>query len=81
MCRENTEIHGVSNGAPWTAEYEKRVVGLEGSYMVDFYLLCVYFGAAGESILLDDRKSLVSELKGILKREDIRIHQRNLILC
>jgi hypothetical protein len=68
---ENTEIHCVSDGAPWIADQAERVFGLQGNYLVDFYHLCDYLGAAAESIAPDHKKDWLAEQKRNLKEGKI----------
>jgi hypothetical protein len=64
---ENTQIHCVSDGAPWIADQTERVFGLQGNYLVDFYHLCDYLGASAESISPDHKKQWLAEQKKNLK--------------
>jgi hypothetical protein len=64
---ENTKVHCVSDGAPWIAGQAERVFGLQGSYLIDFYHLCEYLGAAAESIAPDHKKDWLAEQKENLK--------------
>ena len=68
---ENTKIHCVSDGAPWIAGQAERVFGLQGNYLIDFYHLCEYLGAAAESIAPDDKKNWLAEQKKKFKEAKI----------
>lgn len=39
-------LHAVGDGAPWIAHQVKEQFGPQGSYLVDFFHLCEYLGAA-----------------------------------
>jgi len=68
---ENTKIHCVSDGAPWIADQTERGFGLQGEFLVDFYHLCDYLGAAAESICPDGKKDWLAEHKKKLKEGKI----------
>ena len=46
---KNTAVHCVGDGAPWIANQVERVFGAQGGFLVDFYHLCDYVGAAAKS--------------------------------
>jgi hypothetical protein len=46
---KNTTVHWVGDGAPWIADQVERVFGAQGHFLVDFYHLCDYVGAAAKS--------------------------------
>lgn len=68
---ENTKIHCVSDGAPWIADQTERVLGLQGSFTVDFYHLCDYLGAAAGSISPNNKKGWLADQKRNLKEGNI----------
>lgn len=68
---ENTEIHCVSDGAPWIADQAERVFGLQSNYLVDFYHLCDYLGATAEAISPEHKKDWLFEQKKNLKEGKI----------
>ena len=43
-------VHGVGDGAPWIAQQMKQRFGSQGSYLLDFYHVCEYLGAAALAI-------------------------------
>lgn len=45
----NSKVHCVGDGAPWIASQVNRVFGSQGNYLIDFYHLCDYLGAASET--------------------------------
>jgi len=68
---EHTKIHCVSDGAPWISDQAERVFGLQGNYLIDFYHLCGYLGAAAESIAPDHKKDWLAEQKRNLKEGNV----------
>ena len=45
----DTAVHCVGDGAPWIADQIEQVFGAQGYFLVDFYHLCDYVGAAAKS--------------------------------
>jgi len=43
-------VHGVGDGAPWIAQQMRQRFGSQGSYLLDFYHVCEYLGAAAKAI-------------------------------
>ncbi len=43
-------VHGVGDGAPWISAQMKQRFGSQGSYLLDFYHVCDYLGAAAKAI-------------------------------
>lgn len=43
-------VHGVGDGAPWIASQMRQRFGSQGSYLLDFYHVCEYLGAAANAI-------------------------------
>lgn len=68
---ENTKIHCVGDGATWIADQTERVFGLQADFLVDFYHLCDYLGAAAESISPEGKKVWLAEQKKKLKEGKI----------
>jgi hypothetical protein len=68
---ENTQIHCVGDGAPWIADQSERVFGLQGDFLIDFYHLCDYLGAAAESISPATKRDWLAEQKKKLKDGNI----------
>lgn len=68
---ENTEIHCVGDGARWIAGQTERVFGLQATYLIDFYHLCEYLGAAADRIAPDTKKAWLAEQKKKLKEGEI----------
>jgi hypothetical protein len=46
---ERTHIHGVGDGATWIADQFEKQFGLQSTYLIDFYHLCEYLGAAART--------------------------------
>lgn len=46
----NTPVHAVGDGAPWIAGQVEEQFGAQGSYLLDFYHVCEYLGAAAALI-------------------------------
>ena len=46
----NTQIHALGDGAPWIADQIEVQFGAQGSYLLDFYHVCDYLGAAAKAI-------------------------------
>ena len=42
--------HGVGDGAPWIAHQVRQRFGSQGSYLLDFYHVCEYLGAAAHAM-------------------------------
>ena len=50
-----TQVHGVGDGAPWIAEQMEEAFGAQGGYLIDFYHLCDYLGAASKHCAADPK--------------------------
>lgn len=46
-----TYLHAVGDGATWIADQVEEQFGRNGHYLVDFYHVCEYLGAAGRAIV------------------------------
>lgn len=46
----NTPVHGVGDGAQWIADQVEAQFGAQGNYLLDFYHVCEYLGAAAGSV-------------------------------
>jgi hypothetical protein len=46
----NTPVHAVGDGAQWIADQVEEQFGAQGSYLLDFYHVCEYLGAAAAPI-------------------------------
>jgi hypothetical protein len=54
-----TPIHGVGDGAPWIADQMKKKIGVQGSYLIDFYHACDYLRAAGKAIHNEEQARII----------------------
>jgi len=66
-----TPVHAVGDGAPWIADQIEAQFGAQGSYLLDFYHVCEYLGAAAAPIADDDpaRAAWMDEQKARLKTQ------------
>lgn len=71
----STHIHAVGDGAPWIADQVEDQFGAQGSYLLDFYHVCEYLGAAAGAMVGDvlARAAWMDEQKDRLKTQ--RAHQ------
>ncbi len=46
----NSRVHAVGDGAPWIVGQVEEQFGDQGRYLIDFYHVCEYLGAASEAI-------------------------------
>jgi hypothetical protein len=65
----NTPVHGVGDGAQWIADQIEEQFGAQGRYLVDFYHVCEYLGAAAASIAGEARTAWMEEQKERLKTQ------------
>ena len=63
----DSHLHAVGDGAPWIASQVEACFGTQGSYLVDFYHLCEYLGAAAPACAADDAGAWLDTQKGSLK--------------
>jgi hypothetical protein len=49
----NSHVHAVGDGAPWIVGQVEEQFGAQGSYLIDFYHVCEYLGAAAKAIAPD----------------------------
>lgn len=66
-----TEVHAVGDGAPWIADQVDDQFGAQGRYLLDFYHVCDYLGAAAKSIVSDaaQQQGWMEEQKERLKTQ------------
>jgi len=64
---KQTKIHGVGDGAAWIIEQMEAQFGSQAQYLVDFYHLCDYLGAAGKVIVGNDQAAWMEEKMEWLK--------------
>ena len=63
----NTKVHGVGDGAPWSADQMNMVFGPQGSYLIDLYHLCEYLAAAGDAYIPRSRDIWLERQKELIK--------------
>ncbi len=49
----NSRVHAVGDGAPWIVGQIEQQFGDQGCYLIDFYHVCEYLGAASAAIAPD----------------------------
>ena len=66
---KTTQVHAVGDGAEWIARHVEVRFGSQGGYLVDFYHVCDYLGAAAAAIHpeADAAKAWFGHQKGALK--------------
>jgi hypothetical protein len=66
-----THVHAVGDGAPWIADQVEDQFGAQGNYLLDFYHVCDYLGAAAKSMIADPagQKTWMDEQKTRLKTQ------------
>jgi len=66
---KTTQVHAVGDGAEWIARQVDERFGSQGRYLVDFYHVCDYLGAAATAIHpeVDAAKAWFSQQKDALK--------------
>jgi len=62
-----SHLHAVGDGAPWIASQVEASFGAQGAYLVDFYHLCEYLGAAAPACAANDAGSWLETQKDRLK--------------
>jgi hypothetical protein len=67
-----TKVHAVSDGAPWIADQVQLQFGLQGEFLVDFYHVCDYLAAAGDTIAGADQRAWMETQKDRLKQNRLQ---------
>ncbi len=62
-----TIVHCVGDGAPWIVKQGVRVFGDQATFLIDFYHLCEYLGAAAKICAPDDPATWLHEQKTQMK--------------
>lgn len=62
-----SHLHAVGDGAPWIATQVGARFGARGTFLVDFFHLCEYLGAASKVCAADDPSTWVEQQKARLK--------------
>ena len=68
----NTNVHAVSDGAPWIVDQVSEQFGLQGHFLVDFYHVCDYLTAAGKTIAGTAPKAWLETQKDRLKQNGLQ---------
>jgi hypothetical protein len=63
----SSHLHAVGDGAVWIAAQVEARFGTQGSYLVDFYHLCEYLGAAAPACAANDAEGWLETQKDRLK--------------
>lgn len=66
-----SHLHAVGDGAPWIANQVERQFGAQGSYLVDFFHLCEYLGAAAPVCAPDHPQAWLDRQKDRLKANQV----------
>jgi len=64
---EKTKVHCIGDGARWIANQVEEKFGSNGTYLIDFYHLCEYLGAAAPYCTLGDKEIWLKSQKDALK--------------
>jgi hypothetical protein len=62
-----SHLHAVGDGAPWIAAQMDARFGARGTFLVDFFHLCEYLGAASKVCAANDPRAWVEQQKTRLK--------------
>ena len=68
----NTRVHVVSDGASWIADQVSEQFGLQGHFLVDFYHVCDYLTAAGNTIAGTAPRAWLETQKDRLKQNRLQ---------
>jgi hypothetical protein len=65
----DSRVHAVGDGAPWIVGQIEERFGEQGSYLIDFYHVCEYLGAASKTVASDPAggKTWIEAQKDALK--------------
>jgi hypothetical protein len=78
----NTQLHGVGDGAVWSAEQFATTFGPQASYLVDFYPVCDYLAAASSTCAPDTPHAWMETQKRLLKNNhapEVLAHLRDYV--
>ncbi|MEF8752646.1 MAG: ISKra4 family transposase [Accumulibacter sp.] len=67
-----TKVHAVSDGAAWIADQVSEQFGLQGHFLVDFYHVCDYLTAAGDTIAGTAARAWLETQKDRLKQNRLQ---------
>ncbi len=68
---QQTYVHAVGDDAPWIADQIDYRFGKSGRYLLDFYHLCEYLGAASSVCAPEDSKLWLKHQQRRLKRNHV----------
>lgn len=75
---EGSHLHGIGDGAVWLERQFKSKFGEQGSYLVDFFHVCEYLGAAANTCSSENPKLWTTEQKDHLKNNEPELVLANL---
>ena len=64
---KQTKIHALGDGAPWICEKIETHFGAQANYLIDFYHLCDYLGAACQAAFEDGSAALKKQKQTMKK--------------
>jgi len=67
---EQTDVHGISDGATWIPEQGERIAGAKYTHLIDLYHLCEYLAGAVEGWSTDPKVE-VGRLKKCFENGDV----------
>jgi hypothetical protein len=73
-----THLHGVGDGATWIANQFETQFGTQASYLIDFYHVCEYLGAASKICAPDNPAAWMDRQKTLLKNNESAVVIENL---
>ena len=67
-----TKVHAVGDGATWIADQVTLQFGRQADFLVDFYHVCDYLAAAGDTIVGADQRAWMETQKDRLKQNCVQ---------
>jgi hypothetical protein len=64
---QQTDVHGLGDGAPWIADQIQQRLGEPGRFLLDFYHLCDYLAAASSVCAPEQPQAWLEQQKQRLK--------------
>lgn len=68
---KHTHLHCVGDGAPWISDQVEKRFGNQASYLIDFYHVCEYLGAAAPICSASNPEAWLHEQKQLLKENQV----------
>jgi len=68
---DNTQIHGIGDGAPWIADQVEEQFGSQATYLIDMYHTCEYLGEASATCAPGKEKIWMEKQKERLRASKI----------